>query len=279
VRVVPSLAELRERHRDLPRPIGVVPTMGYLHEGHAALMRRAREECASVIVTLFVNPTQFGPNEDFTRYPRDFERDSRLCEKAGVDLLYAPPIEQVYPEGFSTSVDVGGLSARWEGEHRPGHFRGVATVVTKLLTSTQPDRAYFGEKDFQQLRVVERLARDLDLPVEIVPCQTVRECDGLALSSRNAYLDAETRPQAAAIFAGLREAQLACAGGERDAAALVARVERALVAADFRVDYVAIVDPATLEPLARVDRPARALVAARLGPVRLIDNMPIEPPP
>jgi pantoate--beta-alanine ligase len=279
VRVVPSLAELRERHRDLPRPIGVVPTMGYLHEGHASLMRRAREECASVIVTLFVNPTQFGPNEDFSRYPRDFERDSRLCEQAGVDLLYAPPTEQVYPEGFSTSVDVGGLTARWEGEHRPGHFRGVATVVTKLLTSTRPDRAYFGEKDFQQLQVVERLARDLDLGVEIVPCQTVRERDGLALSSRNAYLDADTRPQAAAIFGGLRAAQLAAARGEKDASTLVALVERELAAADFWVDYVAIVDPSTLEPLSRVDRPARALVAARLGPVRLIDNLPIEPAP
>jgi pantoate--beta-alanine ligase len=277
VRVVPSLAELRQLHRDLPRPIGVVPTMGYLHAGHAALMRQARAECASVIVTLFVNPTQFGPNEDFARYPRDFERDSRLCEQEGVDLLYAPTTEQVYPAGFSTSVEVGSLTARWEGEHRPGHFRGVATVVTKLLTSTRPDRAYFGEKDFQQLRVVERLARDLDLPVEVVPCPTVREPDGLALSSRNAYLDADTRPQASAIFEGLRAAQLACAEGEREVDALVARIECKLLAADFRIDYIAIVDPEALEPLRRVERPARALVAARLGPVRLIDNMPIEP--
>ena len=274
---MPSLAELRQLHRDLPRPIGVVPTMGYLHAGHAALMRRARAECASVIVTLFVNPAQFGPNEDFTRYPRDFERDSRLCEQERVDLLYTPATEQVYPAGFSTSVEVGGLTARWEGEHRPGHFRGVATVVTKLLTSTQPDRAYFGEKDFQQLRVVAQLTRDLDLPVEVVPCPTVREPDGLALSSRNAYLDADTRPQAAAIFEGLRAARLACAEGEREVDALVARIQRELIAADFRIDYVAIVDPETLEPLRRVERPARALVAARLGPVRLIDNMPIEP--
>jgi pantoate--beta-alanine ligase len=278
VRVVPSLAELRVRRRDLARPIGVVPTMGYLHAGHAALIRRARVECASVIVTLFVNPTQFGPSEDFSRYPRDPEGDRRLCEQEGVDLLYAPPTEQVYPEGFSTTVDVGGLATRWEGQHRPGHFRGVATVVTKLLTSTEPDRAYFGEKDFQQLRVVERLVRDLDLPVEVVPCATVRAPDGLALSSRNAYLDAATRPQAAAIFQGLSRAQRACALGERAVDVLVAGVERDLVAADFRFDYVAIVDPMTLEPLREVDRPARALVAARLGPVRLIDNLAIEPP-
>jgi pantoate--beta-alanine ligase len=276
--VVPSLAELRARHARLPRPIGVVPTMGFLHEGHASLMRRAREECASLIVTLFVNPAQFGPSEDFGRYPRDFERDRSLCEQEGVDLLYAPPTEQVYPPGFSTAVEVGRLTERWEGEHRPGHFRGVATVVTKLLTSTQPDRAYFGEKDYQQLRVVQQLVRDLDLPVEIVPCQTVRERDGLALSSRNAYLDADARPQASAIFQGLKAAELACAQGEREVGVLVARIECELLAADFRVDYAAIVDPATLEPLERVDRPARALVAARLGPVRLIDNIAIEPP-
>jgi pantoate--beta-alanine ligase len=277
--VVDSLAELRARRRELPGPVGVVPTMGYLHAGHDSLIARARAECASVIATLFVNPAQFGPSEDFTRYPRDFERDRALCEREGADLLYAPPTEQVYPPDFSTAVEVGGLTARWEGEHRPGHFRGVATVVAKLLVATAADRAYFGEKDFQQLRVVERLARDLDLPVEIVPGQTVREPDGLALSSRNAYHPAETRPQAAAIHEALQAARRACLAGQTEAAGLAAAVERALAAADFRVDYVAIVDPATLEPLARVDRPARALVAARLGPVRLIDNLALEPPP
>jgi len=278
VRVVETLAELRARRRGLSEPVGLVPTMGYLHEGHAALIRRARAECAAVIVTLFVNPAQFGPSEDLSRYPRDFERDRRLCEGEGADILYAPPTEEVYPAGFATGVDVGAIAARWEGEHRPGHFRGVATVVTKLLTGTRPDRAYFGEKDFQQLRVVERLTADLDLGAEIVPVPTVRERDGLALSSRNAYLDADTRPQAAAIFQGLRAAQLACAGGERDVSVLIARIECELLSADFRVDYVAVVDPGTLEPLRRVERPARALVAARLGPVRLIDNMPLEPP-
>jgi len=277
--VVDTLAELRARRRELPGPVGVVPTMGYLHAGHASLIARARAECASVIATLFVNPAQFGPSEDFARYPRDFERDRALCEREGADVLYAPPTEEVYPPDFSTAVEVGGLTARWEGEHRPGHFRGVATVVAKLLVATAADRAYFGEKDFQQLRVVERLARDLDLPVEIVPGRTVREPDGLALSSRNAYLDAETRPQASAIHTALQAARRACLAGQTEAAELAAAVERALAAADFRVDYVAIVDPATLEPLARVDRPARALVAARLGPVRLIDNLALEPPP
>jgi pantoate--beta-alanine ligase len=278
LRIVERLAELRQVRTELASPVGLVPTMGYLHAGHASLMRRARTECASVIVTLFVNPAQFGPNEDFARYPRDLERDRALCEAEGADLLYAPSTEEVYPEGFSTSVDVGEVSTRWEGEFRPGHFRGVATVVTKLFTSTRADRAYFGEKDYQQLQVVKRLARDLDLRVDVVGCPTIREVDGLALSSRNAYLNTATRPAADAIYRGLSAARLACQNGERDVGVLRARVECELIGVGMQIDYVAIVDPATLQPLSRVNAAARVLVAARHGPVRLIDNMPIEPP-
>ena len=276
LRVVDSPAALRAARAGLPGPVAVVPTMGYLHEGHAALMRRAGAECASVITTLFVNPKQFGPNEDLARYPRDFARDRALCESLGVDLLYAPPTEAVYPPSFATTVDVAGLTERWEGAHRHGHFAGVATVVAKLLIATSADRAYFGEKDYQQLQVVRRMARDLDIPVEIVPCATVREPDGLALSSRNAYLTAEERPRAVALSRGLGAARAAFAAGEREGRVLEALIAREVKAARLALDYAAVVDPDTLEPLARVEGVARALVAARLGSVRLIDNMPLD---
>jgi pantoate--beta-alanine ligase len=276
VRVVTTLAELRAARRGLAGPVGVVPTMGYLHAGHVSLIERSRAECPSTLVTLFVNPTQFGPKEDLGRYPRDFERDRATCEAAGVDLLWAPgSLEEMYPPGFSTTVEVGGISRRWEGEHRPGHFAGVATIVAKLLIQTAADRAYFGQKDYQQLRVVTRLARDLDLPTEIVGCETVREPDGLALSSRNVFLTDETRPRALALSRGLRAAQRAYAEGERVGERLEAAILRELRAADLSVDYAAVVDAETLEPLEQVDRPARALVAARLGAVRLIDNVAI----
>ncbi len=273
MRIVETRDDLRTARSGLPEPVGVVPTMGYLHEGHAALIRRARDQCASVIVTLFVNPRQFGPNEDFARYPRDFARDRALCESLGVDLLYAPSVDEVYPPGFATSVDVSGLSEQWEGAHRPGHFRGVATVVAKLLIGTRADRAYFGEKDYQQLQVVKRLVLDLEIPTAIVPCPTVREADGLALSSRNAYLTPDDRPRATALYRGLMAARSALAGGERDARRLAASISQTVVSAGLTLDYAAVVDPTTLAPLDRVDRPARALVAARLGRVRLIDNL------
>jgi pantoate--beta-alanine ligase len=276
VRVATTLAELRAARGALPGTVGVVPTMGYLHEGHLSLLRRSRAECASTVVTLFVNPTQFGPGEDLGRYPRDLARDRAMCEAEGVDLLWAPgSVEEMYPPGFSTTIEVGGVSRRWEGEHRPGHLAGVATVVAKLLIQTGADRAYFGQKDYQQLQVVTRLARDLDLPTMIVGCETVRESDGLALSSRNVYLTDETRPRARALSRGLRAAQRAYAEGERAGERIEAAILRELRAADLSVDYAAVVDAATLEPVERVEGRARALVAARLGPVRLIDNMPI----
>jgi pantoate--beta-alanine ligase len=275
VRVVETVAALRAERRGLVGPVGVVPTMGYLHDGHLALVRRARAECGATIVTLFVNPAQFGPNEDLARYPRDFERDRELCAREGVDVLFAPPVEEVYPGGFATQVEVEPLSRRWEGEHRPGHLRGVATVVAKLLLMTGADRAYFGEKDYQQLQVVTRLARDLNIPVEIVGCPTVREADGLALSSRNVYLTAEERPRAVSLSRGLRAAQRAYAAGERSGERLEALIGGAVRAAGLSLDYAVVVDPETLEPLDEVGGRARALVAARLGRVRLIDNMPL----
>jgi len=275
VRVVQTVAALRAGLPELARPLGVVPTMGYLHEGHVSLIRRARAECAATIVTLFVNPAQFGPNEDMARYPRDFERDRALCRAESVDVLFAPGDEEVYRPGFATRVDVEGLSGRWEGEHRPGHFAGVATVVAKLFLMTGADRAYFGEKDYQQLQVVRRLARDLDIPIEVVGCPTVREADGLALSSRNVYLTSEQRPRAGALSRGLRAAQAAHAAGERSGERLEALILGELRQAGLSVDYAAVVDADTLEPLARVEVTARALVAARLGTVRLIDNAPI----
>ncbi len=268
-----TVAEFRVARAAAPGPLGLVPTMGALHEGHLSLVRRARAECATVAMSIFVNPAQFGPHEDLARYPRPLERDLALAEDAGVDLVFAPSVEEMYPPGYATYVEVGGPALRWEGERRPSHFRGVATVVAKLFTITSPQRAYFGEKDYQQLRVVARLARDLDLPVEVVGCPIVREPDGLALSSRNVYLTLEERPRATALYRALQEAQRLVAGGERDASQVQAAMEAALQATPgVLVEYAAVVDAASLEPLQTIRAPARALVAARLGTVRLIDN-------
>ena len=274
MKVLHTIAAFRAARAGVPEPLGLVPTMGALHEGHLSLVRRARAECPSVALSIFVNPTQFGPHEDLARYPRPLARDLQLAEAAGVDLVFNPAVEEMYPPGFATYVEPGGPATRWEGERRPGHFRGVATVVAKLFTITTPQRAYFGEKDFQQLVVVHRLVADLDLPVEVVGCPIVREPDGLALSSRNVYLTPEDRPRATAPYRALQEAQRQVAAGERDAA----RVRGAMAAVlrdtpDVSTDYAVIVDPATLEPLDHLEGPARALVAARVGGVRLIDNV------
>jgi pantoate--beta-alanine ligase len=273
MREVDSVAALRAALAARPGPVGLVPTMGYLHAGHASLARRARAENATVVLSLFVNPTQFGPNEDYTRYPRDLARDRETALAADVDVLWMPAVEDVYPPGDQTWVEVEGLSRRWEGERRPGHFRGVATVVLKLFLAVRPARAYFGEKDYQQLVVVRQMAADLLTGVEVVACPTVRDPDGLALSSRNAYLGPSERAAAAALYAALRGAQARLAAGECDGAALEAAMRAVLAAhASVEPDYAAVVDAATLEPLPRVDRPARALIAARVGGVRLIDN-------
>ena len=253
--------------------IGVVPTMGALHEGHLSLIRRARAECGYVVVTLFVNPTQFGPAEDLSRYPRPFEADCELSAGAGADLMFAPPVEEVYPAGFATYVNVEGLTQGLCGGSRPTHFRGVITVVSKLFNMLQPDRAYFGEKDYQQLQVIRRMTRDLDFPIEIVPCPIVREPDGLAMSSRNRYLSPEERRSALSLSRALAAARESFTTGERKAAALVAAAREVFEAVpQVRIDYVELVDAESLEPLDRLERPAVLAVAAFLGKTRLIDN-------
>jgi pantoate--beta-alanine ligase len=258
--------------------VGLVPTMGALHDGHCALIAASRAAGHRTIVTLFVNPTQFGPHEDFAAYPRDEAADLAIIADAGAALLFAPPVEAVYPTGFSTTVTVGALGEPLEGEFRPGHFAGVATVVAKLLLMALPDAAYFGEKDYQQLQVIRRLTRDLDIPVAIVGVPTVREADGLALSSRNRYLSPADRAVAAALPRVMRETVATLAGGTL-ATPVLAAGRQALLAAGFAsVDYLALVDPATLQPLDRVAGPARLLAAAHAGRTRLIDNWPIEAP-
>jgi len=277
VKVTRTVAECRAARAALDACLGFVPTMGYLHEGHLALVRRARAECPSVVVSIFVNPTQFGPREDFARYPRDPERDLALLEKEGVDLVFMPEAAEMYPPGFDTWVEVGTITRRLEGRARPGHFRGVATVVCKLFNIVQPRRAYFGEKDAQQLRVVRKMVRDLDMPIEIVPVPTVREPDGLALSSRNVYLSPDERRQALALSAALRLAQELVAQGERRAAVLRARMRRRIrQEPDARIDYVSVADAETLEELTVVDRPALVSLAVRIGATRLIDNVVVE---
>ncbi|MBM4411670.1 MAG: pantoate--beta-alanine ligase [Chloroflexi bacterium] len=258
-----------------PRVLGLVPTMGYLHEGHRSLMRLARAECDVVAVTIFVNPTQFGPNEDFTRYPRDEARDLEACAAEGVGLVLAPPVEEIYPEGACTTVSVGPLSRVLEGAARPGHFDGVATVVSKLFAISGPCRGYFGQKDAQQLMVIRRLARDLLLPVEVVGCPIIREPDGLAMSSRNVYLSPEERAQALGISRGLSRAEAAWSGGVRDAETL-----RALVRAEIEAqplahpEYVSLAGTETLEELTgAINRAALLSVAVRFSGARLIDNV------
>lgn len=275
MRIVRSTAELRAH---LLPEVGFVPTMGYLHRGHLALVERARRENPFVVVSIFVNPLQFGAQEDFARYPRDLERDARMLEERGVDLLFAPEVEEVYPRGFSSRVLVEGpLTALREGEVRPGHFQGVATVVAKLFLLVQPKRAYFGEKDYQQLLVVRKLVRDLGFPLEVVGVPTVREEDGLALSNRNVYLSPGTREKASVLFRALSAMRaVALAGGS--AAEASRRGEEVLAQVpEFQKDYLAIVHPETLLPLSDWTRGARGLLAGRFPEVRLIDNLEVYP--
>ena len=256
------------------RRLGLVPTMGALHEGHLSLVRAARAQCDVVAVSLFVNPTQFGPNEDLSRYPRPFERDRELLEREGVEILFAPSPEEMYPPGASTWVTVEGLSEKLDGRSRPGHFRGVTTVVSKLFHIFEPAAAFFGQKDAAQLAVIRRMVRDLNFPVEIVACPIVREADGLAMSSRNVYLSADERTSALVLRRSLLRVEELFAAGERDAAKLAA-AGRAVFAKEpqVRLDYFEIVDPDTLEPAGRITGPALCAVAAYVGNTRLIDNV------
>jgi len=276
-----ATAEMQARglaERAAGRSIGLVPTMGALHEGHLSLVRAARHENDFVVVSLFVNPTQFGPSEDLAQYPRDFDGDRRKLEAAGVDALYAPPVEDVYPPGFQSYVQVEELGSRLDGASRPVHFRGVATVVAKLFNVVQPYRAYFGQKDAAQVAVIRRLVRDLNFPLEVVVCPIVREPDGLALSSRNDYLSPAERRAATVLYRSLKGVEERHRGGERAAEAL-RQVLRDCLASEplARVDYADIVDPDDLIPLDTIDRPALVAVAAWIGKTRLIDNVLLIP--
>ena len=274
MKTVTTIAEVRRWRAESGGDVGLVPTMGYLHAGHVSLVERARRENARVAASVFVNPTQFGPQEDLARYPRDLPRDGGLLAGAGCDLLFAPAPEEMYPAGFATVVDAGAVSAPLEGERRPGHFRGVATVVLKLLGIFTPTRAYFGEKDAQQLAVIRRAAKDLDLPVQVVGCPTVREADGLAMSSRNSYLDAGQRRAAPVLYRALSAARDAVRGGERDAGALRRLMQDVIEKEPLaRIDYVSVADPDTFSELTSLEGPALALLAVRVGPARLIDNL------
>jgi len=269
-----TIVELREALHDAERPVALVPTMGALHEGHLALLERARAQCATVVMSLFVNPTQFAPGEDLRSYPRNEDADARLAAAAGVDVLFAPPASEIYPDGFASTIHVAGVSERLEGAARgSSHFDGVATVVAKLLNIVGPQIAYFGQKDAQQALVIKRLVRDLDMPVLIEVCPTVRAGDGLALSSRNAYLSDSERVRATALHRALSAAARAIAGGENDAAAALSPAREQLAAADIEPEYLEISDPETLVPLAHVVGPVLIALAARVGNARLIDNV------
>ncbi len=274
MKVIETVAAFREIYEALPKPLGLVPTMGFLHDGHRSLVKRARAENASVAVSIFVNPTQFGPSEDFKTYPRDMDADLAMLREEGVDVVFAPPASEVYPEGFDTCVDVGRIAQRLEGEFRPGHFRGVATVVCKLFTVMRPDRAYFGQKDGQQCLVVKKMNADLNLGVQVIICPTVREPDGLAMSSRNVYLNAQERKAATVLHKSLSLAKRLRDDGVTDAES-VRRQMRALIEKEplARIDYVSIADGNTLEELAEIRSPAMASLAVRIGKTRLIDNI------
>lgn len=278
MKVVTTIADLRAVRAELPQPVGFVPTMGYLHDGHLALVRAARAESATVVASIFVNPTQFGTDEDLAAYPRDLERDLALLEEESVDMAFVPPVEEMYAKGVGTVVDPQGIGEVLEGAARPGHFRGVATVVVKLFNLVQPQKAYFGEKDAQQVAVLRKVVADLFLPVQLVSCPTVREPDGLALSSRNVYLTEEQRRAATALYRGLSRAREAWVGGEREATTL-----RAMVTSEveqepvIQLEYVSVAHPTTLEGLDTVGVDGALLsLAARAGRARLIDNVRLE---
>ncbi|HEY4762830.1 MAG TPA: pantoate--beta-alanine ligase [Candidatus Sulfotelmatobacter sp.] len=256
------------------RRLGFVPTMGALHEGHLSLVRAARSSCDALAASIFVNPTQFAPNEDLAKYPRSFERDRELLEREGVELLFAPSVEEMYPAGAVTWVTVEGLSDKLDGRSRPGHFRGVATVVAKLFHIVDPDAAFFGQKDAAQVAIIRRMVRDLNLPTEIVVCPIVRESDGLAMSSRNAYLDADQRKRALALHRALTRVQRMADGGQRKTSELVAAGRAEFVGeSSVRLDYLEIVDPDTLDPVDSISSCALVAVAAFVGSTRLIDNI------
>jgi pantoate--beta-alanine ligase len=273
VETVDALRQAVQTARAAGQSIGLVPTMGALHAGHASLIERASSDNDFVVVSIFVNPTQFGPHEDFHLYPRSLDRDLIECAGSGADVVFHPSVEVMYPAGFRTFVEVTGLQDALEGASRPGHFRGVCTIVLKLLNLVQPDRAYFGQKDAQQVRIIRQMVRDLDVPVEVVTCPIVREADGLALSSRNRYLDREQRQNATVLSRALEEARSLHATGETEAARLRQRMVDLIAATPgAALDYAVVVDADTLQPVDRVQRPTLLALAVRFGTTRLIDN-------
>jgi pantoate--beta-alanine ligase len=280
VRAISTIDELRRERRRLESPVGFVPTMGYLHEGHLSLVRLARKANASVVVSIFVNPTQFGPKEDLATYPRDVPRDLALLEQEGTYIAFVPTAEEMYPEGFSTWVEVGTVTERLEGAYRPGHFRGVATVVAKLFNLVEPDRAYFGQKDAQQVLVIRKMVADLNMNVEVVVCPTVREPDGLAMSSRNSYLGPDEREAAPVLYRSLMLARRLWQEGERDARCIRREMARLLQREPLAgVDYVSVAHPETLAELDIIEERALVSLAVRIGKTRLIDNIILEPFP
>jgi pantoate--beta-alanine ligase len=275
-RVLRTRSELRQALAGARRPVGLVPTMGWLHDGHRALMARARTENATTVATIFVNPRQFNEAADYTRYPRNEARDLAICEEEGVDLVWAPPVDEVYPPGFDTLVSVGAVAQPLEGAARPGHFDGVATVVAILFSVVGAERAYFGQKDAQQVMVIRQMARDLAIPTEVIACLTVREPDGLALSSRNFHLSPAERAAAPVLRRALLAARARWEAGERSAETLRAIMREALAAEPLAgIDYVSVADGTTLAELDRVDGPALLSLAVRFGSTRLIDNEPL----
>ena len=271
------MKEFARKQREENRIVGLVPTMGALHEGHLSLIKQARQQCSSVVASIFVNPTQFAPSEDFAKYPRPLPSDTEKLENAGVQCLFLPEAKEIYPQNYSTYVNVEGLGERLEGRLRPGHFRGVSTVVMKLLQIVQPQFAYFGRKDAQQAAIISRMAKDLNLDTEIVVCPIEREADGLAMSSRNVYLHPRDRQSAAVLHRALQAAQLLLQNGTRDALSLQSAMHRVLSEESrTKIDYAEIVDAQTFEPLTHINRKAYVLIAAKLGETRLLDNLLVD---
>ncbi len=277
MKIAETIAEMKSLRQQVTEPVGFVPTMGYLHEGHLSLVRQARIENPSVVASIFVNPTQFGPHDDFDRYPRDLPRDLSLLEKEGTDIVFMPSAAEIYPPGFDSWVEVGKVSERLEGASRPGHFRGVTTVVAKLFNIVQPNRAYFGQKDAQQAIVIKKMVADLDMNLEVITLPTVREADGLAMSSRNSYLNPEQRQAATVLYQALTLAQQLYADGERDAEKvrqeMLVLIKKQPLAS---VDYVSIADPETLDELDTLSPPSLVSMAVSIGSTRLIDNVVLE---
>ena len=275
--IATTLEELYTACKLLDAPLGLVPTMGYLHEGHISLVNRARAECESVVVSIYVNPTQFGPNEDLAKYPRNITGDLKLLETAGADLVWMPNSEVMYPPGYQTWVNVDGLTSPLEGAMRPGHFRGVTTIVAKFFNAVQPQKAYFGQKDAQQVAVIRRMTRDLNFPIEIIVCPTMREADGLAMSSRNSYLNPDERQAATVLFRALSAAKLAYQQGERNADKLREMMSNTIAAEPLaKLQYVSCADYDNLDELKTITGKSLLSMAVYLGKTRLIDNFVLE---